>query len=265
MNRVSLVVSGVAVALGISLVSSGARAGTPTGAEVMDSVENRNEGKTQIAKITLEVTPKQGAKRLRELVSMRKKYEGVTKLVTFFLAPTDVRDAAFLVFDRHGAPDLRWLYLPSIGQVRQLSAQSERQSFFGTDFVYEDLTNRDPDLDDHKLVGSQKVDQWDCWLVESTPKNPRGLDFTTYRTWVWKDANLIVRQEFLDSAGKPVRRGQLTSAKKVQDIWTWHQGSITNLKTGSTTKMEISEVRYDTDIPDERFSDSQLNRGAPKL
>lgn len=264
MSRVSLVVSGAVVALSLSLLPAVARAGSPTGAEIMTAVENRNDGRTQISKITLEINPKQGTKRLRELVSMRKEDKDVTKLVTFFLAPTDVRDAAFLVLDRRGADDLRWLYLPAIGQVRQLSAQSNRQSFFGSDFVYEDLTNRDPDLDTHKLLASQKVDSWDCWVVESTPKNARGLDFATYRTWVWKTADLVVRQEYFDSAGKPVRRGQVHKVEKIQDIWTWHQGTMTNLKTGSSTKLQISEVRYNVDVPDERFAESQLGRGAPK-
>lgn len=264
MTRVSMVVFGTAVAVGVSLLSVTVRAGTPTGAEIMDSVENRNQGHTQTAKVTLEVIPKDGTKRLREFTMMRKQEETVTKLVTVFLAPSDVRDSAFLVYDRHGADDLRWLYLPAIGQVRQLSAQSNRQSFFGSDFVYEDLTNRDPDQDTHKLIATQKVNDWECWVVESTPKNTRGLDFATYRSWVWKTANLIVRQEFYDSAGKVVRSGQVQSVQKVQDIWGWHQGTMTNPKTGSATKLELSDVHYNVDIPDERFSDSQLNRGAPK-
>lgn len=265
MTRVSLFVFGTAVALGIALTSVTVRAGTPTGAEIMEAVENRNQGHTQTAKVTLEVVPKQGTKRLREFTMMRKKDENVTKLVTFLQAPADVRDSAFLVYDRRGADDLRWLYLPAIGQVRQLSAQSNRQSFFGSDFVYEDLTNRDPDQDTHKLVATQKVDEWECWVVESTPKNTRGLDFATYRTWVWKQADLAVRQEFYDSAGKVVRSGQVHSVKKIQDIWTWYQGTMTNPITGSSTKIEITDVHYNVDIPDERFSDSQLSRGAPKM
>ncbi|HWU91445.1 MAG TPA: outer membrane lipoprotein-sorting protein [Kofleriaceae bacterium] len=265
MSRVSKIVSGAAVALAVVLPPAAARAGAPTGGEIMEALENRNDGQTQISKVTLEVTPKQGTKRLRELVLMRKEYENVTKLVTFFLAPTDVRDSAFLVFDRRGADDLRWLYLPAIGQVRQLSAQSDRQSFFGSDFVYEDLTNRDPDLDTHKLVATQKVNEWDCWVVESTPKNARGLDFATYRTWVWKDANLLVRQEFFDSAGKVVRRAEVSTVKKIQDIWTWQQVTMTNTKTGSSSKVQLSDVRYNVDVPDERFAESQLGRGAPKL
>jgi outer membrane lipoprotein-sorting protein len=264
MTRVSLVLSTAAVTFGVSLLPIAASAGPPTGPEIMTAVENRNDGKSQTSKLTLEISPKGGTKRLREFVLMRKEYENVTKLVTFFLAPADVRDSAFLVFDRKGADDLRWLYLPSVGQVRQLAAASDRQSFFGSDFVYEDLTNRDPELDDHKVVGTQKLNEWDCYVIESTPKKTAGLDFATYKTWVWKDADMIVRQEFFDSSGKAVRRGEVASVKKVQDIWTWHQGTMSNLKNGSVTKLEISDVKYNVDVPDERFSDSQLNRGAPK-
>jgi len=265
MSRTSIVGCSAAVAFVVALSPVAARAGTPTGAEIMEGVKSRSEGRTEVAKVTLEINPKQGTKRLREFVSMRKKEPKLTKLVTFFLAPADVRDAAFLVFDRRGADALRWLYLPSIGQVRQLAAQSNRQSFFGSDFVYEDLTTRDPDQDTHKLTANQKVKDWDCWVVDSTPKNAHGLDFATYRTWVWKQANLIVRQEFYDSAGKPVRRGEVESVEKIQDIWTWKQGTMTNVKTESVTKMGVSDVKYDVDVPDERFADAQLNRGAPKL
>jgi outer membrane lipoprotein-sorting protein len=265
MSRAAMVMSVTAFAAGIALFPIPARAGSPTGTEVMDKVENRNNGKDQIAKVTLEVHPKQGNERGRQFVMMRKEYDHLTKLVTFLQAPTDVRGSAFMVFNRKGksGDDQRWLYLPAIGQVRQLAAESNRQSFFGSDFVYEDLTNRHPDQDDHKLVGTQKVDDWECWVVDSTPKNAHGLDFARYRSWVWKTGDLIVRQEYYDSAGEVVRRGQVKSVTKVQDIWTWHQGTMENLKTGSSTKIEISDVRYNTDVPDERFSESQLGRGAP--
>ena len=266
MTRVSLpLVFGAALACGVALHPLAAHAQTPPTAEaIMNGVENRDNGKDMIAKVTLEITPKQGTKRLRQFVMMRKEYKDMTKMVTFFLAPTDVLGAAFLVFDRKGADDLRWLYLPSIGQVRQMSAESNRQSFFGSDFVYEDLSNRDPDQDDHKVVGTQKVDQWECWVVDSTPKKARGLDFARYRSWIWKTGNLIVRQEYYDGAGKVLRRGQVQSVKEVQGIWTWHQGTVENVKTGSKSKMEIADVKYNTNVPDERFADSQLARGVPK-
>jgi hypothetical protein len=257
MNRVLL---SAAVVCGLAVTTFAA----PSAKEIMTGVENRDQGKDMLAKITLAIKPKQGTERLRQFVLMRKVYKDMIKLVTFFLAPTDVRGAAFLAHDRPAEQDLRWLYLPTIGQVRQLSAESNRQSFFGSDFVYEDLTNRDPDLDEHKLVGTQKVDEWDCWVIESTPKNAKGLDFAKYKSWVWKTGSLIVRAEYTDGNGKLVRRGQVKTVKQVQDIWTWHQGIVEDLRTGSVTKMKIDEVKYNSAIPDERFAETQLNRGAPK-
>ena len=264
LSRASLpVVLGAVVALGVALHPVAARAQAPTAAAIMDGVENRNQGRDMSSKVTLEITPKQGAKRLRQFVLLRQDDNGAIKLVTNFLAPTDVRGSALLVFDRKGAADLRWVYLPAIGQVRPLSTSDNRQSFFGSDFVYEDLTNRDPDQDDHTLVGTQKVDAWDCWVIDSTPKNARGLDFAKYRSWVWKDGNLIVRQEYYDGAGKVVRRGQVRSVKQVQNIWTWHQGIMENLRTGSSSKLEISDVKYDTNIPAKHFTEGQLPAGLP--
>ena len=243
---------------------SSGKAGALDGKQIMERVEDRDDGRDQISTVTLEIHPKQGAKRLRRFVLLRKEFDRLTKLVTFFMAPTDVRDSAFLVWDRRGGDDQRWLYLPAIGQVRRLAVDDDRRSFFGSDFVYEDMTNRDPELDHHKLVGTQKVDSWDCWVVESTPKNGRGLDFVRYRSWVWKEGLLPVRQEYQDASGEVIRRWQSHDLQKVQGIWTWHRTSMSNLVTGSRSRIEIGEVKYNAGVPDQRFAENQLSRGVPK-
>jgi outer membrane lipoprotein-sorting protein len=240
-----------------------ATAAQPDPTKLMESVESRPDGKDQLSTVTLEIQPKKGAKRVRQFTLMRKEYPDTTKLVTFFTSPADIRNAAFLVSDEHGKPDPRWLYLPSVSQVRRLTSNEDRGSFFGSDFVYEDLTNRDPELDTHTLVGPQKYQKWDCWVVESTPKDASSVDFVKYRSWIWKDDPIVLRQEYYDKAGKVVKRGEVKSIKKIQNIWTWHQGSMTNVKTGSTSRLEVSGVKYDTGIADERFTEAKLSAGVP--
>lgn len=252
------------MALTFILVSSGtAQAKKPTGQEIMHSVEHRDDGKDELATVTLEVKPKNGSKRLRRFNFLRKDYDDHKKIVTYFIAPLDVRNSAFLTWDMYdGSPDPRWLYLPAVGQIRRMSPGDERTSFFGSDFVFEDLTNRDPELDSHKLVGEEKVKEWDCWVVESRPKDG-GVEFTTFKSWVWKVSPLLIKQEFYNDAGKPIRRGEIASLKKVQDIWTWHRGTMWNLETGSRSRLVLSDVKYDTGIPDTHFSQRQLRRGSP--
>jgi outer membrane lipoprotein-sorting protein len=255
-----------AVTLALSPALAGAGGSTKAGDanQLMNQVEERDDGKDQTSTISLEIQPKKGTKRLRRFVLLRKEYPKLTKMVTFFLAPTDVRDSAFMVWDKRGAEDQRWLYLPAVGQVRRLAASDSRQSFFGSDFVYEDLTNRDPELDTHEMVGSQKVDDWDCVVVESKPKEGRGLDFVRYRSWVWKDDPIVLRQEYYDNSGNPVRRFQAHSLKKTDGVWTWVQGTMWNLKSGSRSRFELSDVGYNKGVQDERFAESQLSRGAPQ-
>lgn len=248
-----------------AMADSGAKKGIPSGEALMAAVENRDIGTDQISTVTLEIRPKSGTKRLRRMTLMRRDYSGVRKLAMFFQYPNDVRNSAFLVWDHDSAADQRWLYLPSIGQVRRVSARNSRQSFFGSDFVLEDLTNRDPTLDRHKVVASQKVDGWDCWVVDSTPKNARGVDFAKYRSWVWKKEPILIRQEFFNGRGKVIRRGQTKSLKKIHGIWTLVQVSMSNLETGSQSRMQLSRVRYNVGVPSTRLDESQLKRGAPKM
>lgn len=250
-----------------SLVSTSAgiaSAGVPSAQTIMNKVEHRYQGKDMRATVNLEILPKHGVKRLRRFVLLRKAYTSVVKVVTIFLAPNDVRNAAFLVWDYNAKPDQRWLYLPAIGQVRRIVAGGERQSFFGSDYVYEDITNRDPPLDRHKLVGQQKVDKWDCWVVDSYPKDSGSVNFSRYRTWVWKTSPIVIRQEFYDKHGHLYKRLQTHSLVKVQGIWSARDESAKNFKTGSQSRIELSNIHYNTGISDSRFAQSQLERGAPK-
>lgn len=265
MTRVTLAtVFGVALfaqAVGAQPKPAAASKDAPDGEKLMQAVEDRDDGKDQQAKITLQITPKKGQKRVRQFDLLRKEYPGETKLITVFSSPADVRGAAFLVVDEHSKPDRRSIYLPAIGQVRKLTSSDDRTSFFASDFVYEELTNRDPEKDTHKFVAQQKVGQWECWVVDSKPKDPKSVEFASYRTWIWKDDPIYIRQEFYDKDGKVIRRGTMVKLAKVQGIWTGIQGKVENLKTGSTTLMEIANPKYNTGIADERFTEEQLSRG----
>lgn len=260
----SLVVALSITAVGLlasPVVADTPQANAPSADAIMQRVEDRPQGKDQLATHSLVITPKGGTKRLRSYTVMRKDYDDVTKLVTFLSAPADVRGAAFMVWDNKKSDDQRWIYLPAIGQVRRLVVGDSRQSFFGSDFVLEDFTNRDPDQDTHKLIGAQKVDSWDCWVIESTPKNDKGLDFAKYRSWISKQSDMLVRQELYDASGKVTRRLQVNAIEDIQRIPTYKQVTVSNLRTGSESRIEISDVRYNTGLPDERFDETQLQRG----
>jgi outer membrane lipoprotein-sorting protein len=253
----------LAISLIIPAVSPAYAGNPPTAADIMQKVEDKSFGKDASAIHQIEIIPKAGQKRFRKYQILRKEYPDTIKLVTFLSAPTDVAGAAFMVWDNKKSDDQRWIYLPAIGQVRRLVVGDSRQSFFGSDFVFEDFTNRDPDLDTHKLIGAQKVDNWDCYVIESTPKNTSGLGFAKRKVWVWKDDPMQIREELYNAQGKVIRRIQAKEIKEIEHIQTFIQVVADDLQTGSQSRIEASDIHYNTNIPDERFQEAQLPRGAP--
>lgn len=244
-----------------------AAAKAPTADEVMQRLEDKKFGNDASQQHDLVIIPKNAQKRNRRYTVMRKDYGDVIKLVTFLDAPTDVHGAAFMVWDNKKSDDQRWIYLPAIGQVRRLAVGDSRQSFFGSDFVFEDFTNRDPDQDTHKLVGQQKVDNRECWVVDSVPKNTGVAGFASMRSWVSKDpgleSDMLIRQELKNASGKVIRVLQAKEIKDVDGVAVYTKVWVTNNDTGSESRIEVSDIHFNTGLADERFEEAQLPRGAP--
>jgi hypothetical protein len=234
-----------------------------SGAEVIDAVEKREDGQDMVADVLLEYRAKAGPPRLRKFTLMRKEYPGETKWVVFFHAPADVRNMGFLVWDLQNDADRRWVYMPEIRQVRRLSVGDERKAFFGTDFVYEDMTNRDASMDEHTIVGSEKHKDWDCVVVESKPKNARIAEFAKMKRWISKKHALMVKIETYDGEGRLMKQGWLETISEKQGFTNWGTGIMKNVQEGSETKMVFEPQKYNSGITDVAFTESQLSRGAP--
>jgi len=73
------------------------------------------------------------------------------KYYLFFHRPADVEKLAFLVWKAHDGEEKRWLYLSALGMTKQIISKNKRNKFVGSDFVYEEVSGRNLDLDIHSL------------------------------------------------------------------------------------------------------------------
>ena len=94
-----------------------------------------------------------------------------SKLLVKFSTPADIKGTAFLQVEHSDAEDDQWLYLPALGKSRRLVANNKKDSFVGSDFSYGDISLPKVDLYQHRLLRSEPVDGYDCYIVESIPKN----------------------------------------------------------------------------------------------
>ena len=87
----------------------------------------------------------------------------------FFLSPADVRGTGFLSHDfAEAARDAdQWLYLPALRRVKRIAATDKSASFMGSDLTFADLTRRDLDAFDYRLLGTSKVRDAAVWQIEA--------------------------------------------------------------------------------------------------
>ncbi|TFG50557.1 MAG: outer membrane lipoprotein-sorting protein [Candidatus Brocadiia bacterium] len=201
------------------------------------------------AKVTMTIIDKQGQKRNREFIILRKdvKDGGDQNYFVNFIMPADVRKMVFMVHKHTdvGKDDDRWLYLPALDLVKRIAATDKRTSFVGSDFLYEDVSGRSLLEDTHELT--QTTDKF--FIVKNLPKQPDKL-FTYYNVTIDRKTYMPMKMEYYDTEGKLYRTIESVKLETIQGYPTVVKSVVTDLKSQSTTEMEFSDIKYDLNLGD---------------
>jgi hypothetical protein len=244
----------------------------------VDEIVNRSnlatyyQGKDGIAKVTMIITDSQQRERERKLTILRRDqpdtdslengaYRGNQKFYVYFSRPADINKTAFLVWKNIDLEDDRWMYLPALDLVKRIAASDKRTSFVGSDFFYEDVSGRDIDEDSHELVDT--TDKY--YVIKNTPKDPAAVEFSYFKMYIHKETFIPVQVEFFDKQDMKYRVARALKVETIQGYPTVTKSSMENLKTGSKTVMEYTSVKYDSDIPEDIFSERYLRKAPRKF
>jgi len=254
----------------VLLLAGSSAAHAVTAREVLDKARelNRTERKwtDRTQKLALTVVDRRGGTRTRALEVVQKKYEeDRSKSILFFSAPPEIKGTGFLQWiDPHGQ-NQQWLYLPELKRVRQISGSSKRESFMGTDFSYEDLAVSSEILDWSESDAQATLEREEacggetCWVIDFTPK---GKDIAYSRIRVWVDGRYRLRRfEFIGDRDEVSKRLEIQDIRDVGAIPTAFRFEMDNVRGGSKTIVDFSDVRYDTGVGDATFSERRLEKG----
>jgi len=211
------------------------------------------------AKVKMTITDKQGRKRHREFVILRKDVNdgGDQKYYVYFERPADVRRMVYMVHKHAGIDkdDDRWLYLPALDLVKRIAAGDKRTSFVGSDFLYEDVSGRSTDLDTHELTKTTE----EVFVLKNTPKKPDEVEFSYYNVFVERKTFMPVKMEYYDKDDKLYRVIESTKVDQIEGFPTTVKSVASDLKSGSKTEMEFTEVDYNIGLGD-IFTERYLRR-----
>ncbi|MEA1973387.1 MAG: outer membrane lipoprotein-sorting protein, partial [Candidatus Cloacimonadota bacterium] len=136
-----------------------------TGLKIIENVYNRDTGEDQTADLTMSLINSRGDERVREIKQYLKDFGKMEKKIMFFVAPADVYNTSFMnwSYDEDGKDDDQWIYLPALKRVKRISSDSKSDYFMGSDFTYDDLGDRQPTADTHKLLREEAIEGEMCY------------------------------------------------------------------------------------------------------
>ena len=217
------------------------------------------QGKDGKAHVKMIITNKQNQKREKEFNILRKDEEdgGNQKYFVYFQRPPDVRGTVYMVH-KHSDPDKdddRWLYLPDLDLDKRVAAGDKRTSFVGWDFLYEDVSGRSLEEDTHELIKTTD----ELLVVKNVHKKPDTVEFSYYNVSIDRKNYVPMKMEFYDKENKLYRVIESKKVEIIQKFPTVVKSVASDLKTGSKTEMEFTDVKYDIDLED-IFQERYLRR-----
>lgn len=254
--------------VGATLLTSNLMAGEMDARAIMEKVDARDDGQTLEEDMMMLLIDKNGAERKRDLKTYSKDKGEDEQKTMFFKSPADVKNTAFLTYDYDDASkdDDQWLYLPALKKVKRIPSADKSSSFMGSDFSYFDMTNRDLDDYEFKILKETKVRGHDAWMIESTPNNQKVIEESGYTKTiaiVRKDNFVVVRAiNFLTNGKKKYL--DLTQIHEENGIWLIAEMTMTTKKGKRTlhkTVLTFSNVSLNGEIDDSVFTTRRIEKG----
>lgn len=254
--------------LGLSLITTNLLADDAKARGIMEKVDARDDGQTLEQDMKMVLIDKNNKQRVRDIKSYAKDFGEDTHQIMFFKSPADVKNTSFLTYDYDvsSKDDDQWLYLPALKKVKRIPSADKSGSFMGSDFSYFDMTDRDLEDYDFKLIKETKVRGNDAWIIESTPRNKKVIKESGYSKTmaiVRKDNYMVVRAINYMKNGKK-KYLDLTKIHKQNGIWVVDEMTMTT-KKGKTmthkTALKFNNIKVNNALKDDLFTTRRLEKG----
>jgi outer membrane lipoprotein-sorting protein len=238
------------------LVSTGA---ADNARQVVEEVQKRTDAKSHRYEGLLQVFDSKGAIADKRWSFERLGSHGNSKAILRFTAPAEVKGVALLVVNHPDRASDQWMWTPAIERDRRIALQDRSTRFFGTDFSFEDLEERDVNQFEYTILGEESLDGAACWKLQSTPKEAKSSQYTRSIVWIRKDRYTFEKFENYIK-DQVVRRLTYSDYQNVQGIWTARQMEMADLRRGSRTKLTLDKLAYNVPLKEEDFTLQALRR-----
>ena len=228
-----------------------ANAQTPNANTILDKVDKNMSSKSQILTAKMEIN----SARATRTIEMKIWTVGDEKSFTEYLSPAREKGTKMLKLDKQ-----LWIYSPSTDRTIQISGHMLRQSVLGSDMSYEDMMTDRKMTEQYKAVvsGEEVIDGRKCWVLTLTTVVP-DINYFSQKIWVDEERFVTLKAQLFAKSGKQLKEITFSNVEKVQGRWYPKVFVYKDvLKDGKGTKMTITSLQFDANIPESVFNKGNL-------
>lgn len=236
---------------------------------IMQQADDRDDGDNGISDMTMVLIDKNNDTRERKIRSYTKDKGEDRMRIMFFLEPADVKDTAFLTYDYddYSKDDDQWLYLPALRKNKRIASSDKSGSFMGSDFNYSDMTHRNLEAYDFKILKEDEVRGAKVWIIEALPKSKEEMEETGYeKSWLFirQDNYVLVRAVHWTFEGGRMKYYDVPKLEQIDGIWMATHITMATKKGQATlhrTELKFENVRFNQNLSEDMFSLRRLEQG----
>ncbi len=228
--------------------------------EIVTEVQRRARAESQRYEGSLRVIDSGGRVTDKSWQYDRLGSHGNSKAILRFTSPPEVRGVKLLVLNHPDRASDQWMWTPALARERRIALQDRSTRFFGTDFSFEDLEERDVEHYDYRLLGQETLEGHLCWRLEARPRKGKSSQYTRSLLWVRQDIYVFVQVEnFVDN--QLARRLKYGDFERVAGIWTGRRLEMHDVRRNSRTILTFDKLDYNLPMQEETFTLQALRRG----
>jgi len=185
------------------------------------------------------------------------------------IEPISDKGTALLIYlyDKTSKDNDNWLYLPALGKVKRVIANTDNEesgSYFGSEFSLENTENPDARKINeftYKIVGEENYTGRPVWRIEAipTPEKARKTKYTKLIFWVDKERYFILKENLYNREGKLHKQRISKEVQRVDNVWIARKVILNNQTNHRVSIMQIMAAAHNMDTPNEFFTQRSLS------